>query len=431
MRSWIMLGLSALVAVAALQPATGADWPAWRGPNRDAISKETGLLKTWPEKGPKLLWKFEDAGQGYSGMSIVGGTVYTMGARGDDEYLIAVDSKGKEAWSAKIGPVFDFKANAWSRGPNATPTVDGDLVFALSSKGMLLCANKASGKKVWAIDIPKELEGEVNNVAGFVEKFGWGYTWSALVDGDKLIIVPGGPKGLFAALDKKTGKVLWRSKGITDPATYASPIAATIGGVRQYIYLTQKTLYSVSAKDGSLLWKHSQDDDYPDVVCGTPIVNNDMVYISVGNGGKNELFQISGEGGKFKVEQLWRQNVIGNKQGGVALVGDKLYGYHEDRNWACVDFKTGKRIWPTRTVKQNLKEGGFVIADGRLYTLDETGRVGMIEVTPKGYSELATFTLPQLSAKRKPQGRVWNHPSLSDGKLYVRDQELLYCYEVK
>jgi len=423
--------LSALIAVVTIQSAVAADWPAWRGPNRDAISTEKGLLKTWPEGGPKLLWTFEDAGQGYAGMAVVGGTVYTMGARGEDEYLIAVDGKGKEIWSTKIGPVFDFKQNAWSRGPNATPTVDGDLIFALSSKGVLLCANKAKGKKVWSIDIPKELDGEVNNVAGFVPKFGWGYTWSALVDGNNLIIVPGGPKGLFAALDKKSGKLLWRSKDVTDQATYASPIAATIGGVRQYLYLTQKTLYSVSAKDGALLWKHSQEEEYPDVVCGTPIVKDDRVYISVGNGGKNELLKITSEGGKFKAEQLWRQNVIGNKQGGVALVDGYLYGYHEDRNWACVDFKTGKRIWPTRSGKQNLKEGGFVIAEGRLYTLDEKGKVGMIEVTPKGYIEIATFDLPKQSTKRKSNGRVWNYPTLSDGKLYVRDQELLFCYEVK
>src|SRR5947209_8604771 len=207
--------------------AYGDDWPQWRGPDRNAVSKETGLLKAWPKSGPTLAWTYKDAGTGFTSPAVVGGVVYSMGARGDTEQVFALDASGKQLWAAEIGPVYDFKSNTWSRGPDSTPAVDGDQVFALGSQGDLVCVGRQSGKPVWRMSLPKELAGEVNNVQGGPDtaKIGWGYTWSPLVDGDKLVCIPGGTGGLFAALDKKTGAVLWRSKGLTDAATYASPIA--------------------------------------------------------------------------------------------------------------------------------------------------------------------------------------------------------------
>src|SRR5262245_58809728 len=292
------LALGACV-LACSAPLPGADWPAWRGPDRTGASKETGLLKAWPKAGPKLLWTFAKAGNGYAGPAVVGGVVYAMGARGDDEYALAVDAKGKELWATKIGKVFDFKRNAWSRGPNATPTVDGDLVFALGSQGQLLCVNKTTGKQVWTKDLPKELKGQVNDVGGGEPDIGWGYCWSPLVDGDKLICTPGGPNGLFAALDKKTGKVLWRSKGVTAQATYSSPILSEAGGVRHYVYVTQEGVVGVSAKDGSLLWQYERDDPFPNVVCPTPIIQGNFVYVSVGYHAGAELLEVTAAGGKF------------------------------------------------------------------------------------------------------------------------------------
>src|SRR5579883_2238457 len=223
--SRLVLAASVLAAPALVR---ADDWPQWRGPNRDAVSKEKGLLKTWPAAGPKLAWTFDKAGMGFSAPAVVGGVVYTMGARGDDEFILALDSKGKELWATKIGPVYDFKSNTWSRGPDATPTVDGGLVFGLGSQGILVCADAKTGKVVWSKNLATALNGEVNNIFGSSDtaKMGWGYTWSPFVDGDKLVCIPGGPNGLFAALDKKTGNVLWRSKDVKDEATYASPIPA-------------------------------------------------------------------------------------------------------------------------------------------------------------------------------------------------------------
>jgi outer membrane protein assembly factor BamB len=413
-----------------------ADWTGFRGPRRDGISSEKGLLRSWPKDGPKLLWKSESAGQGYAGMAVVGGIVYTMGARGEDEYAIALDNTGKELWATKIGPVHDWEANSWSRGPNATPTVAGDRVFALSSKGDLLCANKADGKELWRVSISRDLNGEVNAVGGGIERFGWGYSWSPLVDGEQLVIVPGGKDGLFAALDVKTGKTLWRSTAVTDAATYSSPVVGTLAGVKQYVYLTQQSLVGVSAKDGQLLWIHKRDEPYPDVVCPTPIIQGDQVYISVGKGGGSELLKITKEGDKFKATSVYSEKAIGNAQGGVILLDGTLYGYHENRNWAAQDFATGKLLWPTKRTRQGLKAGAILAADGLLFAVVETGPedpgiVGLMEASAKEYRELSQFTLPAASKKRKSQGAVWAYPSLSDGKLYVRDQEMIFCYQVK
>jgi outer membrane protein assembly factor BamB len=432
MRTLSTLGLALCIAVLTGLHTPAADWPQWRGPDRTAVSAETGLLKTWPAGGPKLLWTFDKAGLGYACFAVVGGKLFTMGARGEDEYVFCLDEKGQEAWATKIGKVFDFKGNAWSRGPNATPTVDGERVFALGSQGVLVCVNKADGKEVWRKDLPKELAAEVNNDApGGEKKFGWGYCWSPLVDGDQLICVPGGPQGLFAALDKASGKVLWRSKGVTDQATYSSPIVAEIGKVRQYIYLLQEGVVGVSAKDGELLWRHKRDNT-DDVVCPTPVSEGNMVYVTVGVGGGCELLKLTPEGKKFKVEAAYSEKAIANKQGGMVKVGKYLYGYHEERAWMCQEFETGKLgKWPKREAPNALKAGGVVAADGRLYVLDETGTAGMIKINPDKYEEVSRFTLPRLSKLRKASGRVWTHPVLADGKLYLRDQEFIFCYQVK
>jgi outer membrane protein assembly factor BamB len=427
-----------LAWVALSVPSFAGDWPAWRGPDRTGVSKETGLLKTWPKEGPKLLWKTDKAGLGYSGMAIVGGVVYTMGTRGDDEYLIAFDDKGNEKWATKIGPLHDWSGNSWSKGPNATPTVDGELVYGLSSRGMLLCAHAKTGKQEWKIDCLAELGGQVNPVAGGYEDgkviLGWGYTSSPLVDGDNLIILPGGPKGLFATLNKKTGKTIWRSKAVTDQATYSSPVLATIGGTKQYITQTQDGVVGVSAADGSLLWKHKRAEVYEDVVCPTPIVRDNLVYATIGtSAGLGDVVKVTGADGKFKVEEVWSNKTLNNYHSGVVLLGNHLYGHSEGgiSEWVCQELANGNKTWATGR-KPALKAAGIVAAEDRLYVLDDKGTVAMIEASPKGYKVISQFPLPQKADKtRKSRGGIWTHPSLSDGKLYVRDQELLFCYEVK
>src|ERR1051326_8437107 len=221
-----LMSLSFCVALLIVAAARADDWPQWRGPDRNGISKEKGLLAKWPEAGPKLLWTLKQGGVGYSAPVVVGDTLYTLGAWDKKEYIYAVDVKtGQQKWNTELGEMFDWKGNTWNAGPNSSAAVSGDLVYALSGKGDLVCVDK-NGKEQWRKNMAKDFGGEVNNIGGSPEKIGWGWAWSPLVDGDNLICVPGGKKGLLLALNKKTGAAIWQSATVTEGAPYSSPIAA-------------------------------------------------------------------------------------------------------------------------------------------------------------------------------------------------------------
>jgi outer membrane protein assembly factor BamB len=424
-----------LYLVIATLPVHAADWPQWRGPNRDDISKETGLLQSWPKEGPKLLWTFKDAGVGYSGPAIVGDRLFLMGARGDSEYAYALDLKQsppKELWAAKIGPKFTWKGNLWNAGPSATPTVDGGFVYALGGQGDLVCVEITTGKEKWRKSLPKDLKGEVNPIGGGPEKIGWGYAGSPLVDGDRLVCVPGGPRGTLAALDKKSGEVLWRSKDLTDQATYSSPVIAEIGGVRQYVQMTNDGVAGVAAKDGKLLWYYKRESPFGDIVAPTPVVKGDLVFITAGPSGGRDLVKVGAKNGKFTTENIYGDKEIENTHGGVLLVGDAIYGCSGDRRakWFCQDFKSGKFLWTREDRK--LGSGSVTCADGRLYCLgDKSGLAMLLETSPKGWTPKGQLTLPEKSKLRPRSGGMWTHPVVANGRLYLRDQELLFCYDVK
>ena len=409
------LKLHFLLAAAALPLANvlSSDWPQWRGPNRDDNSTETGLLKTWPKDGPKLVWMNKDVGLGYSGYSIVGDTLYTMGARDAVEFVIAVNVKnGKEKWSAEAGPLL---TNGWGDGPRSTPTVSGDRVYAMSGKGHLTCLNAADGKQIWKATM-EEIGGKVP---------GWGYTESVLVDGDLVICTPGGAQGAIAAFDKNTGKKVWQSTAWTDPAQYSSVIAADHNGARQLIQLTMQSVGAVNAKDGSLLWKVP----FPGktAVIPTPIFHDGHVFVAAGYGVGGKLIKI-GEGNKAEdLNPEPNPNMI-NHHGGVVLVNGNLYGFSEKGGWTCLDFKTGAVKWQENAA---LKKGAIHYADGKLYLLEEnTGTVALIDASPDGWKEYGRFTLTPQTTQRNPKGKVWTHPVVANGKLFLRDQELLFCFDV-
>ena len=233
-----------------------ADWPQWRGPNRDDISPEKNLLKSWKETQPKLLWTFREAGMGYSGPAIVGDRLYSMGADKDKEYIFAVDLKTqKKLWSTPIGSLF---VNGYGDGPRGTPTVNNGLVYGIGGQGNLICVKADTGEQVWLKRLKQDLDG--------VQMSGWGYTESPLVDGDQVVATPGGRNGTIAAFDKKTGEILWQSKEFTDKAAYSSLVVGELGGVRQYVQLTGDSVAGVAAKDGKLLWRFAQGQDrrHPD-----------------------------------------------------------------------------------------------------------------------------------------------------------------------
>jgi outer membrane protein assembly factor BamB len=410
--------LTALVAFASLLTllpsglhATGTDWPQWRGPDRTDISRETGLLKSWPQGGPKRLWLYENAGNGYSGPAIAAGKLFTLGTRDGIEILLVLDAAtGKELQAVKIGAILD---NDWGDGPRGTPAVDGNRVYALSGPGNLVCVNVADGKVLWDVTM-ESLGGRRPN---------WGYTESVLVDGNKVLCTPGGKKGAIAALDKMTGKVLWQSKEFTEPAHYSSIVAAEINGTPQYVQRTEKAVVGISANDGKLLWETS----FPGrtAVIPTPIVKGNEVYVTAGYGAGCKMVRI--EPGN-QVTTVYENKVMKNHHGGAILVGDHVYG-HADPGWVCQDFKTGEAVWTHR----GFGKGAIgAAADGMLYCLEEgSGKVVLIEASPKEWKEHGRFTLSPQTKIRSARGKIWTHPVVSHGKLYLRDQDLIYCYDVK
>lgn len=408
--------------------AVAADsWPQWNGPNRDGISAEKGLLKTWPKEGPALVWTFDNAGTGFSAPAAVDGTLYLTGARKETEYLFALDSQGKELWATPIGPIYDFKGNQWSGGPNGSPSVDKDSIVTLGSQGILLCTDR-KGTKRWALDLVASLGAEVNDVQSPVKSPAWGFCWSPILDGDQVLITPGGNQGLVAALDKKTGKVLWQSKEIKEPCTYASAVLATIGDVKHLVAIVQNGAVGVSTRDGSVLWRY-QRVNYPDIVATSPVVFKNQVYLTAGWNGGSTLLEITQEGGKFVAKEIYAKKEIGNKQGGVVLLNGSLYGFHEDRAWNCQDWATGKINWESN--RRGFPVGSIISADDLIFIQGEQGDVGLLAASPTKYELKSRFKLPRETTLRKPSGRVWTHPVIADGLLYLRDQDLVFCYKVK
>jgi outer membrane protein assembly factor BamB len=411
-----------------------ADWPQYRGPQRNDISAETGLLKKWPEGGPRLLWVFKNAGIGNSGPAIVGDRLYTIGADADTEWLIALDLRAvrnggvAEAWRAKIGPTFDFTGNKWSAGPSATPTVDGNLIFGLGGRGDLVCVDAPTGREVWRKNLPSELEAEINPIGGGPKKLGWGFTWSPLVDGDRLICLPGGPKGTYAALNKRTGAVLWRSSEVVDQAAYASPMVAEIGGSRQYVALTNQGVFGVDAKTGKLLWNWRRTPAFSTEVVNSPMIAGDLVYVTVGAGNGCHLLRVTRDGTQFKVEEVYASKNLSNHHGNLVLLAGHVYGYADARGWTCQELASGDIVWAER---QKLRAGSLTFADGHLYCYGENdGIVALVEAVTSGWKENGRFTIPEQSTLRKPAGKIWTPPVVAGGKLFLRDQELLFCYDI-
>jgi outer membrane protein assembly factor BamB len=396
--------------------AGAADWPRWLGPHRDGISNETGLLKSWPEVGPEREWLFENAGSGYAGFAIVDGKLFTMAGRDDKCQLIALDaSTGKELWSTDLGPML---TNDWGDGPRSTPTVENGLVYALGGKGNLVCVRAADGSEVWRTNLIDDLDGTEPN---------WGYAESVLLDGDQLLCTPGGKEGAIAALDKATGKVRWRATELDDTAHYSSIVRAEINGQPQYVQLLEKRLVGISPDDGRVLWQ----TDFPGrvAVIPTPLVDGNKVFATAGYGAGCTLVEISPTNEATELYDDKARKLMKNHHGGVLRIGDDLYGHSDGSGWICMDFATGQQKWREREI---LGKGAIAYADGMFYCLSEDdGEVVLIDASPEGWQEHGRFTLDPQTMIRKDRGKIWTHPVIANGKLYLRDQDLIYCYDVK
>jgi outer membrane protein assembly factor BamB len=412
MKKYNTLGIVAFLTCAVWQQplAVASDWPQWRGVNRDGISADTGLLKEWPKNGPPLVWKASGLGAGFSGVAVVQQRVFTMGDKGEANYLLALNGKGGGTlWSAQLGKA---GAPGWGgfAGPRATPSVDGELVFALGQYGEVLCANASDGREIWRKHLTTDFDGPLPE---------WGFAESPLVDGDRVVFTPGGPKGTVVALNKKTGALIWQSKDWTDNAHYSSIIVAEIGSVRQYIQLTEQSLAGLSPNDGAVLWKVRRKGST--AVIPTPIYSDGYVYVTSGYGIGCNLFKVA-HGSGFTATQVYANPVMQNQHGGVVKVGDYLYGHSESKGWTCQSFKSGQAVWQE---KSKLGKGSIAYADGLLYCREESenGVVALLEATPAGFVEKSRFTPPDQSGKKS-----WPHPVIAGGQLFLRDQDVLLCY---
>ncbi len=410
-----LVGISLAICLANWARVDGADWPQWRGPDRTDISQETGLLKEWPEGGPPRAWLFEDCGLGYSGPAIVGSQLFLMGSRGGKAQLICLNVEtGKELWATDMGEAYE---NNWGDGPRGTPTVDGKLVYAMSGRGDLICARTDDGEVVW--------HKQMSDLGGSIPE--WGYAESPLVDGNQVVCTPGGDQGAMVALNKLSGDKLWQSQEFTDGAQYVSMVLAEHQGTRQYVQMTKESVVGIEADSGKMLWQV----DWPGrvAVIPTPIYHDGYVYVTAGYGVGCMLLKLGENNEVTEVYDAKAKKVMKNHHGGVLLYEGHLYGHSDGPGWVCQEWLTGEQVWRERSA---LGKGAVGFADGMLYCLSEDeGEVVLAEATPNGWNEKGRFVLEPQTEQRKPRGRIWTHPVIVDGKLFLRDQELLFCYDVK
>ena len=381
------------------------DWPQWRGARRDGVSTETGLLREWPAGGPRLAWRVAGAGDGYSSFSVAGGRLFTLGARGGTEYVLAFDAaSGKKLWEVANGRRFN---NDRGDGPRSTPTVDGDRVYVFGSSGDLTLLDPASGKVFWTQNLLQKYGGSNIN---------WGLSESPLVLNDRILVTPGGRGASIVALRKTDGSLIWKSQ--SDEPGYSSALLHPVGSVQQAIVFTAERALGIDVADGRLLWSYNRVANRTANIA-TPIARGNRVFLSSDYGTGAALLALSADGNGVKASEVYFSNEMRNHHASSVLVGDYLYGFSSSILTA-MHFDTGKVAWRDRSVGK----GSLVFADQRLYLFSENGTVGLAIANPGEYVERGRF---QLKTGNLP---TWSHPVVSGGKLFLRDQDTLYAYDV-
>lgn len=414
MRTWCLI--LATFGLCAATPAAAADWPQWRGPGRDGISHETGLLQTWPTEGPKLVWQAGDIDDGYSTPAVVGDRIYLISNRGmDDEFVQALStSDGSQIWSTTIGKVGPNQGPQYP-GSRSTPTVEGEVLYALGSDGDLACLETASGKVRWKKSLRSDFGGQPGK---------WAYAESPLIDGDVLVCTPGGGEATMVALDKTSGDVIWKSSVPEgDKAAYASVAIVDVDGVKQYAQFLESGLVGVDAKTGRFLWRYDRTAEGSPANIPTPVTDGSLVYSSTGRGGGG-LVKLTVDGAGVNAEQVYYSGGVPTSIGGAVLVEGYLYGT-TGQGMVCVEFESGAIRWQDRAIGA----GSVCYADGRLYVHGEDGRMALVEAAPDAYRELGQFTPPNVPDRGK--SKAWAYPVVADGRLYIRDMGKLWCYDVK
>lgn len=408
---WLLVLFSAGAAAAS---ASDPEWPQFHGPRRDNRSTDTGLLQRWPEGGPPLLWQAEGIGEGWATVAISGGKIYTAGNIADETVITALDLDGKQLWQAKNGPAYDRQYP----GARSTPTIADGKLYHLGD-GSIVCLDAASGRRLWQVNMIDKFEGRHPR---------WGLAESLLVDGNRLICCPGGPKAAMAALHKDTGETLWTCPGIDEPPGYASPIVVEYGGLRQIITMTGASTIGVAAETGKLLWKYDCPSRF-DVNVSSLLFQDGELYFSETWGRGSTKLKLQVRGQACTVERVWHTEELDNEHGGVLLVDGYLYGFadgnHRDRHWACLDWKTGKTMYSTKGLV-GPRSATLTYADGMLYVMNERGVVALVPARPETFEIVSQFELP-----KQGDGPTWAHPVVCGGRLYLRHGNYLYVYDVR
>lgn len=409
MKRLVVAAVFVLGTMPMARPATApmADWPQWQGPDRTGISKETGLLMAWPANGPSVIWSSQNLGNGYGSVAVAGERVYLQGMSNGNSMVFALNrADGKGVWSKALGPA---ESNDKGPGPRGTPTVDSDRLYVLTENGDLACL-KTDGAAVWQRNILEDFKGR---------QLRWLISESPLVDGPHLIVSPGGPGAGMVKLDKMTGKTVWTSKDLSDPAGYSSPIVADVGGVRTYMTFTAGAGVGVRASDGKLMFRYPNAANNTANIT-TPLFFDNKVFFTSAYDTGGGLVDLTAQNGEVKAKEIYFTRNMKNHHGGVILVDGYLYGFN-DSILTCLEFATGKPMWRDRSVGK----GALTFAEGNLYIQGENNVVGLAEASPDGYKEKGRF---QIADKGLPS---WAHPVVSGGRLYVRNQDSLVAYDIR
>ena len=385
--------------------AWGQSDSQWRGPDRDGFYPGESLLNNWPDEGPILSWLFEGLGAGYSSPAVTSDRVYVTGMIRGEGFLLAFDSEGQLKWKTSYGPEWDGS----SPGARTTPTVIGNRIYVMSAEGRAVCLD-TGGKVIWSVNL--------------MQKFGarnlqWGMTESPLVDGDRVFFTPGGRDVTMVALDRQTGKTVWKIKGDGETSGYCSPRLVDHGKRRLLLTMTANSVIGVDADTGEILWKHAHVTDYV-VNANTPLYHEGYVFTVSGYGTGSQMFRLSDDG--KSIQRIWSQDTIDSQMGAVVLVDGYIYGSgHQNRGWHCLDWKTGEVRYTARKIGN---KGAIISADGKMICYSERGDVALVRPNPEEFEIVSSFQV------RKGSGEHWAHPVVKDGRLYIRHGDALLVYDI-
>ncbi len=407
---FVILVILLLVAPGVIAENPEHSWPQFHGPDRDNISRETGLLKTWPDEGPSLVWTVKGLGHGFSSVAIAGGMIVTAGNIEENTAITALSMDGRILWRAMNG-------KAWTKdypGTRSTPTIDGTRIYHQNPLGNIVCLKAETGEVIWSVDILTKV-GSKNSK--------WALAESLLIDGDRLISCPGGPEASMVALDKHTGSIIWKAPSTDELAGYSSPILVEYKGLRIIVTLTAKAIIGVNADDGELFW-HVKHESYADENVMIPIFHDGYIFVSTLAAGSVK-WRITMQDGKIGLEEIWRTKELDNHHGGVVLLDGYLYGASTVKNskkWVCLDWQTGHMMY----ADPGIGKGSLTYADGMLYTLGIDRVMGLVRPSSTEFEVVSSFEIP-----KGGKGKSWAHPVVCNGRLYIRHGEFLYTYSVR